>query len=906
MKKLIFIFLTMTSLTVYAQDLKIKNNPYDKAPEETKNSKAFNRERWFFEQRMYPNNFIPNGVYTEANKQKEKIREESGFYNDAVNTWINIGPTSGFYFNYSNISSRVATVKYDPSDPNTIYIGAAYGGVWKTTNEGLNWTAKSDYENSLSSGALAIDPANVNNIYYMTGEATYSGASYYGGGLMKSTNAGTTWTNYTSGLPSAGKTNRIVVRPNNSTELLASMGTAGLYRSTNSGVSWTLIVSGRCDDVIFSPTGDTAYCIGSGTGYRVSVNGGVTFNTNATITPGTRNHIAVCKNFPNVLYAAIYSGSTITVFKSLNAGNTFSQIVVGQNFSGSQAWYDFYMHVSPFNPNYAYVGSIDIWRTTNGGATSFTNITNGYGGGNVHVDQHNLDFNPLDSNKMICSNDGGVWKSNDRGTSWTNLNSSLTLTQFYRIASDPSNPSHILGGTQDNGTQRTLGTLNWTGAFGGDGAEVCFHAQNNSYILGESQNNGVQRSTNGGTSWTGATSGLSGTAAWVAPLTSHPDSATIFYTARQQVFKTTTWGASWSAISSGTSGTIREMAISKSSPNVMYATSGSTIYKSTNRGYTFANVTTVGLPVRTITSVYVHPDSSNVAIITFSGFGAGKIYKTTNTGASWFDISGNLPDSPANDGLIYYPGFATSAYLIGMDNGVYVTTNYGSSWSELADGLPNTVAMHLDYNLSGNKLRIGTHGRGVYETTLRLSLPTTFNVKVIQQGFYNTVSNKLNQRDTVRIYFRDVTTPYSIVDSAKIVIDSNTFTGTNNFSNFLAGTYYIVVNHRNCIETWSKSGGQLINSGISYTYDFTTGNVQSYGSNMTQINASPLRFGIYSGDVNKDGIIDGVDLSNTENSAGVGLSGYVSTEVTGDNYVDASDVSILDNNSESGISIVRP
>ena len=112
------------------------------------------------------------------------------------------------------------------------------------------------------------------------------------------------------------------------------MGTNGLYRSTNSGVNWTQLVSGRCDDVVFSPTGDSAYIVGSGTGYRVSINGGASFTANATLSMGTRNHIALCKTTPSVLYCSVYSGSAITIFKSVNAGSTFSQIVVGQDFNG--------------------------------------------------------------------------------------------------------------------------------------------------------------------------------------------------------------------------------------------------------------------------------------------------------------------------------------------------------------------------------------------------------------------------------------------------------------------------------------------------------------------------------------------------------------------------------------------
>jgi photosystem II stability/assembly factor-like uncharacterized protein len=379
---------------------------------------------------------------------------------------------------------------------------------------------------------------------------------------------------------------------------------------------------------------------------------------------------------------------------------------------GGQAWYDMYVHVNPFDPNYAYIGLIELFRTTNGGAL-WTNISNP----SVHVDQHNMDFHPTDPNRLFCVNDGGVWSSTDRGNSWTNLNVTLTLTQFYRMTSDPSNANHLLGGTQDNGTQRTTGTMNWNAAFGGDGGEVCFQSQNPMFILGETQNNGVRRSGDGGNSWVSASSGLSGSGAWVGPIITHPTQAGVFYTARQQVFRTTNWGANWTGISSGTSGTIREMAISRSNPNIMYATSSSVVYKSTDAGTSY-NIVSSGMPTRTITSIYVHPDSSNVVVVSFSGFGSGKVYKSTNGGVSWNNISSNLPDSPTNDVLIYYPGSSTSILLAAMDIGVFMTSNYGASWVELSDGLPNTVAMHLDYNQTANKVRIGTHGRGVWETSI--------------------------------------------------------------------------------------------------------------------------------------------------------------------------------------------
>ncbi|MEI7485217.1 MAG: T9SS type A sorting domain-containing protein [Ignavibacteriota bacterium] len=721
MKKLIISFmLLLVPVIIIAQDLRIQNNVYDRAEDNIQNRNSLKRERWFYEQRMYPNNFIPDGAYEKAENQRNELRSSNGFQYDRLVSWLPLGPTPGNYPNYGNISSRITTAVYDPVNPNTIYIGAAFGGVWKSTDSGLNWTAKTDNEISLSSGALAIDPSNNNIIYYGTGEATYSSASYYGRGLLKSTNGGDNWTSYRNGLPSGTYFSRLVIQPGNSSYLLAALGTGGLYKSTNAGLNWSQVITGRCDDVVYSPDGTKAYVTGSGTGYMISVDGGVIFTTGTfPVAMGTRNHIAICKSAPLILYVSKYSGSTISIYKSTDGGLNFSQVSTGFNFNGSQAWYDFYMHVNPFDPDCAYVGAVDIFRTIDGGV-SFANITNSYNFGNVHADQHNVAFHPTDTNKMICVCDGGIWISSDRGTTWINRNAGLTLTQFYRIASDPGNPSNIAGGTQDNGTQMTFGTSEWSAVFGGDGGEVCFNPKSPNYVLGEMQNNFMMRSDDGGYSWHSGTGGLFGTSAFVAPIIAHPDSSGIFYTATSSLFKTVNNGANWSSISSGLVGVVRILAISKSNANVIFASIGSVVYKSSNRGYTFDSTNT-GLPIKTVTSINVHPDSSDVAIVTYSGFGGSKVYKTTNGGTSWFSILGNLPDTPVNDGFIFHPGFSTSVYYLATDVGVYTSTNWGANWTEIADGLPNTVAMHLDYNNLTGKLRVGTHGRGVYE----LSSPLT-------------------------------------------------------------------------------------------------------------------------------------------------------------------------------------
>ncbi|KXK05842.1 MAG: T9SS type A sorting domain-containing protein [Ignavibacteriaceae bacterium] len=818
MKILSLVFLITALLQIVkisnAQELNIPGSIYNGVDSTISSRKPFNREKWFYEQRMFPNNYLPKDAYSKALSQRDEMRKQNGYYyNDYTPSWINLGPTSGYYFNYGYISSRIVTLAIHPYNHNIIYIGTANGGVWKTTDGGISWNPKSDNETSLSSGAIAIDPMNPEIIYYGTGEATYSLASYYGRGLLKSTNGGTTWTNYSSDLPSLSYTSRIVIRPGNSNHLLAAMGNSGLYRSTNAGQNWHLVFSNRTDDVVFSPTGDTAYASGN-LGIVISTDGGATFPFNAGgYTSATRNHIAICNSSPNILYAAGYYASNpnetkIRVFKSTNHGEFFYPVAVGTNFEGKQAWYDFYIHVSPHDPDLAFVGSIDIWRTTNGG-DNFYNITNGYNGGNVHVDQHNMAFHPVDPNIVFCTNDGGINKSTNKGDTWTNLNQGLTLTQFYRIASNPSNYLHILGGTQDNGTQRTYGSIDWVAAFGGDGGEVVYHSVSNQFMLGETQNNGVKRSMDFGGYWVSATEGLTGSAAWIGPLISHPDSNGIFYTARQQVFKTTNWGANWFPISSGTTGTIRELAISKSDPEVMYASISSYLYKSTNMGYNFTSVTN-GLPSRTLTSIQVHPDSSNVAVVSFSGFGTNKIFKTTNQGNSWFSIAGNLPDSPVNDVLIFYPGFFTSTYIAATDVGVFVTDDWGTKWRELTYGLPNTVCMSLDYHDFTGRLRVGTFGRGVWEfnilnTISQIATGSADNFELLQNypNPFNpstVITFKLPSKQKVKLTVYN-TLGEVITEPVNSMLSAGTYNVNLNMSGFSSGLYFYKIETDNFSDT---------------------------------------------------------------------------------------------------------
>lgn len=183
---------------------------------------------------------------------------------------------------------------------------------------------------------------------------------------------------------------------------------------------------------------------------------------------------------------------------------------------------------------------------------------------------------------------------------------------------------------------------------------------------------------------------------------------------------------------------------------------------------------------------------------------------------------------------------------------------------------------------------------------------TASEISAVIQGYYNSATNRMNKKDTVKISMRNVSPPYAAVDSARSVVDSISFNGNFVFSNLSSGNYYVVLNHRNSIETWSKAGGEAYTSGGLFTFAFETDSSEVFGNNVYRADSSPLTFAIYNGDVNQDASIELTDLIAVFNDAESFVSGYVVTDVTGDDFVDLSDIAIVFNNSNEFVAVVKP
>jgi len=655
--------------------------------------------------------------------------------------WTALGP---FGSATGTGAGRLQCVRFHPSGTGTIYVGAAAGGLWKSTNNGSTWSTTTDQIASLGVADVAIDPTSPNIMYIATGDFDGAPTGYTGGdsksvGVLKSIDGGNTWN--TTGLTWTTSQSRFIskllINPLNTVEVFA-FTSVGIYRTRNSGTTWTLVSSGYYRDGEYKPGDTTTIYAANGSSVFRSINGGQTFaNVPAFSSSGLNQiRIAVTAADPNYLY--IVGTSSTDAFgrlvRSTNSASTFSTMSTTPNIlGGTQGWYDLSLAASPTNKDEIVVGGIDIWRSTNGG-TTWNQRTFGYGGGPyVHPDQHDAIYE--NGTTIWLAHDGGVDRSTNNGSTWSNLNGNMNISEPYYLGVSATSSTKIVAGLQDNGSIVYNGTT-WFQGKGGDGMDCFVDWNNPNIVIASSQNGGHGRSTNGGTSFSNIVTGLSGTADWVAPICQDPNVSTTYYAGRQHVFKTTNSGASWSQLGSlGSSGNVLFINPAPSSTNVIYAARATNIYKTTDGGASWSSIT-AGIPVGSsqITDIDVDNTNSNNVYVTISGYSSGnKVFYSTNGGLTWTNYSAGLPNLPVN--CIVFKKNSPGAVYVGMDYGVYYRELSMSSWIPYSTGLPNVWVNDMEIFYPTGKLRAATFGRGMWETDL-YSQPG-----VVQNAFYSTTSN---------------------------------------------------------------------------------------------------------------------------------------------------------------------
>lgn len=715
--------------------------------------KQFKRWEWYWESRINPK----TGEFPDLSALDDyynSLQDNKSISGD----WTSLGPSIS-PGGYAGLG-RLNCVAFVPGSSTEYYAGAASGGIWHTTDDGATWTNLNDTVPVLGvSDILVIDPVVGPDILYIaTGDRDRGSLWSLGGqqsndnnsvGILKSIDGGATWN--TTGLSFAVnqkvRVNRLLMDPNSAYQTIYAATTQGLYRTLDGGVNWTLMTTIAFIDMEFRPTTpSTIYASTQGsstTSIYLSVDYGNTWNNIANYS-GRRTELAVSYNQPQWVYAVVAgTGSGLLgVYKSITDGATYSLVYDGSLLnnllgwscnggdSGGQGWYDLCIASDPNNANVVYVGGVNTWKSSDGGV-SFNIVNHWTGCGspsnaqNVHADKHFLAYQNSTSTLFEC-NDGGLYKTSDGGVNWAHLSSGMAISQIYRMGVGQTNADEVIIGLQDNGTKARLSGT-WSDVIGGDGFECIVDYTDKNTQYGALYYGSIYRTIDYWGSKTHITGSLPGSGAWCTPYLIDPTNDQTLYVGYSDVWKSTDQGNNWSQISNqGSTTDFRNMAISVSNPNYIYAASWVNIYRTTNGGgaaQVWPNINS-NLPLGSanITYISVKNDDPDHVWVSMGGYNAHGIYETTNGGTSWTNISTGLPQLPVMcviQNIQYSAGIELYA---ATDVGVYMKRD-GGSWTLFSDGLPNVVVAEIeiyydDANPNNSRIYAATFGRGVWSSDL--------------------------------------------------------------------------------------------------------------------------------------------------------------------------------------------
>lgn len=729
----------------------VNSNTYLEQTSEIDNSVLSEKEEFpidlMFMQRAFPSGEIKSGAYKEAaiwRREMEQNRSAAG----SSSIWEFSGPL--------NIGGRITDIEIPNGDAITYYVGAASGGIFKTTNAGATWQPVFDDQTMLAIGDIEISKNNNDLIVVGTGEVNAGGGSlaYDGDGVYRSDDAGITWES--KGLTEVGSIGKVIIDPaDDDVIFVGAMGplfrndtNRGVYRSIDGGDTWEQVLfiaenTGIIDMVIHPTNSNIVYAAawqrersvdnrtygGANSGIYRSADGGDTWNelTNGLPTAATqkgRISIDIAQSNPDVLYASYATalGSIQGNYRSADGGDTWTTVNSSQLTNVGFHWWFRGLFVDPTDENILFHVGFDVERSTDGGMNWQPAFSN------VHVDQHALAFNSITSNEVLLGNDGGLYVSANNGaTSQQDLN--LPITQFYRFYVDPQNENKIYGGSQDNSTMRTTtgGLSDWTIINGGDGFQPLVRDDNTNVIYALSQRGGLVRSTNDAASFNVILSGVDPNDRnnWDSPIALDPANNDIVYFGTQRLYQSINTGTNWTAISpdltngSGagnlTFGTLTSIEVSPQDSDIIYTgADDGNVYRTLDGGTTWENIS-AGLPDRWVTRVQSDPQDATIVYATFSGYrfgeDTGHVYRSTNNGDTWEDITNNLPDIPINDLEID----AFGNLFLGTDIGVLASADDGNSWEPFGENLPSVVVNDLHYDANSGFLFAGTYGRSSYK-----------------------------------------------------------------------------------------------------------------------------------------------------------------------------------------------
>lgn len=639
--------------------------------------------------------------------------------------WVQTGPVN-FPVNVSgqiNGIGRVTQIKFHPSLPNKLYITSASGGAYISNDNGNSWTLlNTDKFPSTACASICIDYTNDNIIYLSTGDPNYYGTDY---GIYKTTDGGATWAPANTNIGNRMALEMLMDPADHN--IVVAVTNDGIWRTVNGGTNWTNVKSGGSfRDMKRRPGTNTLYAV-TQSQFWISNDYGITWSqvsTGLVIPAGTNGlRLGVSAANNNILYL-LANGNNGVLFKSVNAGNSFvqtyssaSQCIVCYNAdpaSTGQGNYNLGMCADPFDANHVYVVAHCLWESNDGG-TSFQQKTEWYA--ELHTDHHQIEVNPYDVNQLWNVNDGGVWKR--RGTNdslWDAKSDGVGATEIYQAAQSPVTNKLVSIGTQDNGELFYDGI--WKTNRGGDwGSREAFDysAEGTVYYLGD----GERRSfipyggSNPYNSPFAATNN--------SRIAFHPNQPDLAVLAKDTVFLTTNLTVAtpvWTNVFA-TTNAIRDLCISPADPNIAYIISNNGKFTRISNLSGTPVASSFNTPNSTSSRGSVAAVKGNVNVVYISC--NNKMYRSPDQGATWNDITYNLPVT--NILKIYHDDFsADETVYVCTGNRVYSKNNTAVSWTEITSNLPSianvTDFMIFNSGTVASKLRVSYYGRGVWEYLL--------------------------------------------------------------------------------------------------------------------------------------------------------------------------------------------
>ena len=627
------------------------------------------------------------------------------------------------------MSGRVTSLAaFHDGERLTVYVGAASGGVWKSTNGGTTFKPVFDKEDVQSIGALAIDPKDPKTVWAGTGEGWTRNSVSIGDGIYKSTDAGETWTNM--GLRNSERIVKVLIDPTSTNTVYACVpgklwsdsDDRGVYKTTDGGKSWSKILAGSnastgCSLMTMDPSSPRTLYAGmwdfrrkgwtfrsggegpdapSASGLFKSTDGGATWSAldakNATGLPAKpwgRVAVTVAPSKPNIVYAFIEAVPPLNgLYRSEDGGKTWEL----RDRSQSMLWRPFYfanLIVDPRNENRVYKPDGALIMSTDGGAT-FSNI-----GGSAHGDFHDVWVDPVNSDHLMTGDDGGLWYSYDGGDKWWKAET-LPISQFYHVSVDMDKPYKVYGGLQDNsswvGESQFPGGIakgQWENLYGGDGFWMFVDPTDPTYVYAESQGGYIGR-VNRKTHEVRDIKPLPGYNEgklrfnWNTPIHMSPTKSGTLYIGAQYLFRSRNHGQSWDRISPDLSTNDPEKQKQEQAGGVTVDNSSAEMH----------------------TTIFAIGESPRDSTVIWAGTDDGNLQVTRDGGKKWTNVVDNIAGLPKNAWVSSVePGnfaggtiYATfDLHTFGdMTPYAYRSTDFGRTWTALvAAGSPVRGYAHV-------------------------------------------------------------------------------------------------------------------------------------------------------------------------------------------------------------------